>query len=86
MGSRKGEEYIVRWKRADGALWGSSDSTNEVPNRLGPHGGDCGPPEERRSETPTSIITIARTGPFPRETSCTTSNSTGLTRPAKTSV
>ncbi len=34
-GFGKGEEYVVRWKRDGGALWGSSDSKNDVPDKLG---------------------------------------------------
>ena len=34
-GFAQSEEYIVRWKRDGGALWGSSDSKNDVPDKFG---------------------------------------------------
>ena len=34
-GFAQGEEYIVRWKRDGGTLWGSSDSKNDVPDKFG---------------------------------------------------
>ena len=34
-GFAQGEEYIVRWKRDGGTLWGNSNSENDVPDKYG---------------------------------------------------